>query len=156
MAENTLLKKAKEISNNLQLKNIHLWQSNCNRDISFKSKNAEVNVNVEVKVLDTENSKILPFGCRFQVSALDTDKEKQVFELEIYYCVVYNILNDYKPQKAESEAFGLTSAIFNAWPYVREYVHNTLVRMDLTAFVMPPITISELSRIAKNKVKKST
>ena len=155
MAENVLLKKAESISSNLQLKNIHLWQSDCKRDISFKSKNAEVNVHVEVKVLDTKDSKILPFGCRFQVSALDDDEEIQVFDLDIYYCVVYNILNDYKPKKAESEAFGLTSAIFNAWPYVREYVHNTLVRMDLTAFVMPPITIAELSKLAKNKAKKS-
>jgi len=62
---------------------------------------------------------------------------------------VYGKKSNYKPAKKAKEVFGLTNAIFNVWPYLREHVQSTMIKMDLTAFVLPPMTIGALSKMDK-------
>ncbi len=149
MSKENLLKKAEKIAGNLALRKIHLWESNFKRDISFKPKKAQVSIDAEVKDLKSENGKMIPFACRFLLNGIDVESDKNAFNIDVTFCLLYEKINDCKISKVEKEAFGLTSAVFNAWPYAREFVHNTLARMDLSSFVMPPITISELAKNAK-------
>jgi hypothetical protein len=55
----------------------------------------------------------------------------------------------HKLSKTEKEAFGITNAVFNVWPYLREHVQSMMIKMDLTAFVLPPMTIGDLSKMKK-------
>ncbi len=144
MVKKSLLKKAEEVSKNLRLQNISLWESNCRRDISLKPKKANVDIGMEVKSLDSTNHEILPFACRFILTGMDADENKESFQLDITFVAAYIIKKGYKPTKAGKEAFGMSNAIFNVWPYVREHVQNTMLKMELTPVVMPPITIGAL------------
>lgn len=151
MVDKNLLGLAEKVSKKVGLKDIHLWKSNCQREVSFKPKKANVEIDINVKPLNSKNkeNEVLPFACRFQLTGTDIEVDKESFQLDITFIAVYGIRDDYKPTKAEKEAFGVTNAVFNVWPYVREHVQNILVKMGLTAFVMPPITISELNKIKK-------
>ena len=40
------------------------------------------------------------------------------------------------------QAFAATNGVFNAWPYWREYVQNTCVRMGLPAITVPVFRIA--------------
>jgi hypothetical protein len=153
MAKKTSLKKAEEVSKNLQIRNIHLAASNCRRDLSFKPKQANVDINIEVKSLNSTNKKLLPFVCRFLLTGVDIEENKESFKLDITFVAAYNIKPGYKPSKTEKEAFGITNAVFNVWPYLREHVQNMMIKMDLTAFVLPPMTIGDLSKMKKQPDK---
>lgn len=37
----------------------------------------------------------------------------------------------------EADVFGRVNGIYNAWPYLREYVHSSLRRLGLPAFELP-------------------
>ena len=52
------------------------------------------------------------------------------------------------------EYFGNTNGIYNAWPYWREFVQNTIVRMNLPALTIPVFRIfaPPKPKIAKKKV----
>ncbi|MFP4087692.1 MAG: hypothetical protein ACLFUL_12965 [Desulfobacteraceae bacterium] len=150
MAKENDLKIAEEVSKNLRIRDIHLAESNCWRDLSFKPKQAHVDINIEIKSLNSTNKGVLPFSCRFRLIGMDTDKDKESFNLNITFIAVYNKEDNYKPTKKQKDAFGLTNAIFNVWPYVREHVQSTMIKMNLTAFVLPPITINGLSKMVKS------
>ena len=147
MVKTIPLKKAEEVSKNLKLKSISLWESNCRREISFKPKKATVDIEIEVKQLDSTNNEILPFACRFMLTGIDVDEKKESFQLNITFVAAYIIKNGYKPTKTGKEAFGVTNAVFNVWPYVREHIQNTMTKMDLTPILLPPITIGDLSKV---------
>lgn len=147
MAKKKLLRNAENLAKSLELKKIHLWETKCSRDLSFKPKKAEISIEIQVTMLKSETEGLLPFACRFIVVATEKEREKKAFELEVVFCAVYRIKNNYKPTEEECNAFGSTSAVFNVWPYLREYVHDIIVKMDLPALVLSPITISQLAKM---------
>ena len=56
----------------------------------------------------------------------------------------YTLKDDYQPTADELNAFKQGNAIFNCWPYFREYVQNSVTRMNF-----PPPTIPFLRLIPK-------
>lgn len=149
MANKNTLKMAEAVSKNLQIRNIHLAESNCRRDFSFKPKQAHVDINIEVTAMNSTNDGLLPFACRFLLTGVDNDQDKESFKLDITFVAVYNKKSDYQPTQSEKEVFGLTNGVFNVWPYLREHVQSMMTKMGLTAFVLPPMTISALSNMDK-------
>ncbi|MGA2935730.1 MAG: hypothetical protein ABSF52_01340 [Syntrophobacteraceae bacterium] len=145
-----LLNKAQSVAVNVSLMRIHLWEAKCSRDVSVKPTAVEVAVEIGTELLKGETENLLPFGCKFTLVGTDKNVQKQVFEIIVSFCVVYEIKDKYKPTDDETKAFGLTNAIFNAWPYVREMVQNLIVRMDLPAFVLPTITIGQLAKMGES------
>lgn len=50
--------------------------------------------------------------------------------------LLYSLRDVIKPTPGEINAFCKTNAMLNSWPYWREFVQNTIVRMN-----MPPLTL---------------
>ena len=50
--------------------------------------------------------------------------------------LIYSLPEEVEPTPAEINAFCKTNAMLNSWPYWREFVQNTIVRMN-----MPPLTL---------------
>jgi preprotein translocase subunit SecB len=48
----------------------------------------------------------------------------------------YEMAEGFSPSSEELNAFVNANAVFNCWPYWREYVHSTAARMNL-----PPLTL---------------
>ena len=149
MATENSLGKAEKVSENLRIRTIHLAESNCRRDLFSNPKHANVDIVIEVKLFNSTDDGILPFACRFILTGIDVQENKESFKLDITFAAVYNKDPDYKPDKEEKEAFGKTNAVFNVWPYLREHVQSMMIKMGLTAFVLPPITIGGLLEMDK-------
>jgi len=58
--------------------------------------------------------------------------------------VAYELAEGYEPTSEQIDAFRQGNAIFNCWPYFREYVQNSVARMNY-----PPVTIPFLRMVPK-------
>ncbi len=56
----------------------------------------------------------------------------------------YRLAEKYQPTPEAVKAFKDGNAVFNCWPYFREYVQNTITRMNL-----PPLTLPLLRLLPK-------
>lgn len=75
---------------------------------------------------------------RFVLRATEAGKEEteSIFRVNVSFELVYKVPADLAPSEAELRAFGDTNAVFNAWPYWREFVQSMTARANL-----PPLTL---------------
>ncbi len=140
-----IIQLAEKLAKNLSLSKIHVKEASCSRTVErvIPSKN-EIAIDIKSGVMESDKENVLPFNVVFTVKAMDKDTGEDTFQVEVEFCVIYQSKEDVKPPENEIEAFGITNVVFNAWPYAREYVQSTLIRMDLPPFVMPLLKISDL------------
>lgn len=102
----------------------------------------------------TENGLPFSFAAEFQAEKIEcegaslrvttrfsfrivNDKDKaEVVSLRCLLGAEYTLAEGFQPSAEQINAFKEGPAIFNCWPYFREYVQNTVVRMNY-----PPPTI---------------
>ncbi len=72
-----------------------------------------------------------------------------ILRIECTFQLVYSLPESVKPNANEIRAFCNTNALLNSWPYWREFVQNTIARMNL-----PPLTLP-LFRLAPSQGKPS-
>lgn len=51
-------------------------------------------------------------------------------------------------QKEDAEAFARVNGIYNAWPYLREYVQSSLLRLGLPPFELPLLRAGGAAQLA--------
>jgi hypothetical protein len=81
---------------------------------------------------------------RFTISIQDRENGASSTVIEVFavFEATYSIMTTgYIPTKAQIEAFRSGNAIFNCWPYFREYIHSIFVRMG---FPPPPVPFLRL------------
>ena len=71
---------------------------------------------------------VLAVDVSFEAFAVDANKTK-VFSVECVYELRYGLGEGYRPEGNEIEAFKNGNAIFNCWPYFREFFQNLTSRM---------------------------
>lgn len=140
-----IMKLAEQLAGHLALSKIHLKEASCTRTVErvIPSKN-EISIDIKSGLMEADKENILPFNVVFTVKATDRESGQSSFQVEVEFCVIYKSKEDVNPPEEELEAFGITNVVFNAWPYAREFVQNTLARMDLPPFTMPLLKISDL------------
>lgn len=134
-----------EVAREIELKDI--------RVISFASEQRPELIGPKMDVrqgIDTETTADMEAGeirvtIRFTADALPLEQESAdvavriavTFELA-YQCEAVERLSD-----EALEAFGKINGVYNAWPYWREFVHSTTVRMGLSPLIMPVFRLSD-------------
>jgi preprotein translocase subunit SecB len=100
---------------------------------------------------------------KFTVSSTDTSEDKKlVFRVSCTFRVSYGIHETFVPSAEQSKAFLDCYAVFNAWPYVREFVHTTTQRMGISPPPLPFLRIdpphhtetqqpTEMAKVQKKK-----
>lgn len=155
--KHNMFKKAESLAKDLSLKDIYLQEVNCSRCKGQPPKKGDISLEVNSKFLQSDEGIEFPFGIKFTVKAVDKDSSSIAFQIDAEFVVVYNAKEGITPTNESVEAFGITSVVFNAWPYAREFFQNTLARMKLPQFFLPPLRMSELAKIsakAGNEEKK--
>jgi hypothetical protein len=66
----------------------------------------------------------------------DRDAQKDVASVQCKFEVDYELRPGYQPAPPEIEAFHKGNAVFNCWPFFREYVQSSFTRMG---FPSPPV-----------------
>lgn len=75
------------------------------------------------------------FAC--EVTTKGKGPEKAVFRVECKFETSYELRTGYDPSPKEIQAFKEANAIFNTWPFFREYLHSTVLRMGYPALSAP-------------------
>ncbi len=85
---------------------------------------------------------------RFALKARDADKKqaKPAFQVAASFELDYQIPSDLDPSPQELRAFAETNAVFNAWPYWREFAQSMAARMNLPPLTLPLFRITPQSR----------
>ena len=83
---------------------------------------------------------VLTVEASFNWTAVDANKA-QVFAVECVYELCYRLKEGYKPEENEIEAFKNGNAIFNCWPYFREFCQNLTARMGQMPPAMPLLRV---------------
>jgi len=144
-------KKKKDLAEVVALKIVHLWETECKRDVEFKPKKLDISMDITTSKLNSRDEKLLPYSCQIYLTATDKTEAKEAFVISAKYCLVYEFKEEYEASEQEFENFGRINVVFNAWPYIREYVQNTLARMNFGPLVLPSVTIGELREKSKKK-----
>jgi hypothetical protein len=61
---------------------------------------------------------------------------QQVCRIACTFVATYSYVGE-KPSKNTIDSFAKTNALFNTWPYFREFVHTMTSRMDLPKLLVP-------------------
>ena len=83
----------------------------------------------------------LTLNTDFSFAISQEGDEDSVIRIECRFEGQYYLVADYAPSPEQIEAFRTANAVFNSWPYFREYVQNTTVRMG---FPPPPVEFLRL------------
>lgn len=75
----------------------------------------------------------------FRLAAVEVKAKTKVeaFAVECTYQLTYELREAFIPTNEELKAFKDGNAIFNAWPYCREYVQSTVARMGFPPPTLP-------------------
>lgn len=96
----------------------------------------DVAIAVEWKINDDQGllGCVLTFGTVF-------DGRKDPYTLIAQFRLLYQVTSEDRLERADIEQFAHWNAMFNAWPYWREYVSSTINRAHLSPFVVPVMRV---------------
>jgi len=94
------------------------------------------------------------FAIAFSLRVFDDEESpSEIIRLDCVFETEYGLNEGYAPSEEELEAFQEANAVFNAWPFFREFAQNTVTRMGYPA---PPIPFLRIVPKPKPVVAKST
>ena len=152
------------VSDRVQLKDVRLINCKCDQtpEATRGKKTFNINYSTEVEV-DKKNGYIIVIA-KFHFEAFTESKaQKPVILIDASFLLAYKIENFEGLTQKGFEQFANLNGIYNAWPYWREFIQNTIVRMGLPSLSIPVFRIVEPSKektikqkAAKKKVTKKT
>ncbi len=79
----------------------------------------------------------------FEYSAWDSSEPQQrIFLINCSFEVCYRVRDTYVPSEAERHSFSRGTAVFNCWPYAREYFRDITARLGHPTPVLPLLRIT--------------
>lgn len=78
-----------------------------------------------------------------------------VFQIEATFALLYEIASFDGLNQDNVDAFGRMNGVFNAWPFWREFVHSSALRMGLPPVTVPLLTIGGLEKTYKEQARES-
>ena len=143
------------VSDRVQIKRMILTETRASRadedrfkvgKFGLKYHHVVANVN-----LDRERAEVAVKVSFTVITVEDIDPELEpAVSIEATFVLIYSLDSIEGIENDNLAAFGVTNAVYNAWPYWREFVQSTAVRMGLPALVVP------VFRFSKPKAAEST
>ncbi len=99
----------------------------------------------EIEIGVTEDKKVFNVLIRFVLKVHRTESGKETteptVEMSCRFVLIYFLKSMEGIDEANLIAFGRTSGVFSAWPYWREFVHSTSLRLGVPSLVLPTFRI---------------
>jgi hypothetical protein len=84
----------------------------------------------------------------FEYAAWDSSEPQQrIFQINCAFDVCYRLRDSYSPTEVEKQSFSRGTAVFNCWPYAREFFR------DITSRLGHPTPALPLLRITPKKIE---
>jgi hypothetical protein len=79
----------------------------------------------------------------FEYSAWDSSEpSERLFLVNCTFETIYKIRDDYSPSEEEKSSFARGTAVFNCWPYAREFLRDITTRLGHQTPVLPLLRIT--------------
>ena len=142
------------VSDRVQLKDVRLISCKCDQtpEAILGKKTYDINYSTKVEV-DKKNGYIIVLP-KFHFEAFTENKTPgPVLLIETSFLLAYKVENFDGLTQSGFEQFASINGIYNAWPYWREFVQNTIIRMGLPSLSIPFFMIVE-KPVKRKKTKK--
>lgn len=128
---------AAPVSARVELMTISLVESLARRQPFRDELPDTVTLSASVQSSTDEDKQVVNVQPSFLLTGAYADKlDEEVLRIEARFHLLYRIPSFDGLASESITAFGETNGVFNAWPYWREFVQSTTVRMGL-----PPLTV---------------
>jgi preprotein translocase subunit SecB len=145
-----LLSQAALVAKKVQVEDIHLVRVAAQRSFETDSPPPVIQMGFDVKSAWHRESKRIRVTVIFSLKALDEGSERPPtapLSVDVGFALSYALTSDEGIDDEKVDAFGKMNGVYNAWPYIREFVQSTLTRMSLPALTLPVLTSGLLSGI---------
>jgi hypothetical protein len=79
----------------------------------------------------------------FEYAAWDaSEPPERLFCINCAFEVIYRLNNGYQPSEEEKASFGRGTAVFNCWPYAREFLRDMTARLGHQTPALPLLRIT--------------
>jgi hypothetical protein len=79
----------------------------------------------------------------FEYTAWDaSEPSERLFKIDCTFEVSYRLRDDYHPTDEEKSSFSKGAAVFNCWPYAREFFRDVTARLGHQAPALPLLRIT--------------
>lgn len=130
----------------LSLKKLFVLESQAEREEDFKLP-AKVTVEKE-QTYKNEKDKTKVY-IQYVLKAIEEGKKEPGVSISIKYLLEYK--SDVEMTNEFFDKFAKTSLLIETWPYFRQYVHETVLNMDLPALVLDVLPFSKKKRAKKKE-----
>ncbi len=152
------------VSNRVQLKDVRLISSKCEQTPEAMLGKKTYNIDYSTKAQVDKKTGYVVVIAKFNFKAFTNSKTQEaVILIDASFVLSYKIENFEGLTQEGFEQFASLNGIYNAWPYWREFVQNTVVRMGLPPLSIPVFRIVEppkekavKKKVRKKKAKKRT
>jgi len=110
-----------------------------------------VSLNVKAKHIEASDGQLV-IEVSFRLTGVPkegTSKNRMVICVECTFEVSYQLHPEFTPTDEQIKAFKDGNAIFNCWPYCRQYVHETIQRMGYPPLILPLLRVQTKPRSKK-------
>jgi len=138
------------VHQNAQISNVRLARSKVTSDrpeIAIKDL-VSVSMGVKAKQADGPSGQLL-VEVSFRLAGSrkgDQAKNKTAFCVECTFEVTYQLRPEFTPTTEQAKAFKDGNAIFNCWPYCRQYVQETIQRIGYPPLLLPFLRVQTKQR----------
>ena len=145
----TLMEQALLVSNRVQLEDVRLIKSLSYMEPEAVRGKKELKIISTTKVHPNKEKKHILVIVSFELNSFSIGKpDKQIIGIKSEFLLFYTISGFEGLTDKGIQEFGNLNGVFNAWPYWREFVQNTIARMGL-----PPLTIPVFRVFPPKKAK---
>ena len=145
----TTMEMAYPVALAVQLRNILVDECSARRTsqgfTDFERTRIETRIN-EAGIGLPEGEKMFNVFLRFSLKVYATDNgqkaEEPAVEIECRFVIEYFLPSMEGLLIENLKAFGGTSGVFSAWPYWREFVHSTSLRLSVPPIILPTYRIA--------------
>lgn len=129
---------AAPLSAAVELLDVFIAKTACSRQPTFSKKGARIELAVSKQVIwKPERPDRLAVLPALGIRGVSDEQEKPFFAIEASYVLSYGIRGSNAFTNEQRAAFADLNAMYNVWPYWREFVQSTMTRMGLPPYTLP-------------------
>jgi preprotein translocase subunit SecB len=149
--------RALAVNHNAQIRDVRLVRAKTTADrpeVSLKNP-IVVSIGVRAKHIESSDGELLA-EVSFRLTGSgkeDQPKNRTIFCVECAFEVSYQLHPEFTPSAEQIKAFKDGNAIFNCWPYCRQFVQEMIQRMGYPPLLLPLLRVQTKHRESRKSAK---
>ena len=144
------------VSDRVQIRDVRLISCGCEQKPAATAGKKGYDIDVSTDVQLNEDKGVIVVLAQFRFAAsIEKKSSEPVLTINALYALAYQLDSFDGLTQEGFEQFANLNGVYNAWPYWREFVQNTVGRMGLPPLTIPVFRIFEPSTKPTDTKRKS-